>query len=153
MRSCAAVRGVLLSATFDTMFEFGPDGAWLDQLAVRELPLPRAGTRTWPADPGRIVAVDLRDGTTARGKPLAWARSSGGWACLLIWACKRRHVLGARRHARWGWYLYDKEHLRDEPDIYAGRPGASFGVRYLPGYEAALAEARAALAELAAPRR
>src|SRR6266545_3900783 len=89
----------------------------------------------------------------APGKPLAWARSSGGWACLLIWACKRRHVLGARRHARWGWYLYDKEHLRDEPDIYAGRPGASFGVRYLPGYEAALAEASAALAELAAPRR
>jgi len=134
------------------MLEYGPDGLWLDQLAAAELPPPPAGTPTWPADPGRIVLVAVRDGSTARGKPIAWARCGRGWACLLIWPSARRHVLGRRRHARWGWYVYDPAVVRAEPDIYAGKPGASFGARFLPGFDKALAEARAALAGLSGPQ-
>jgi hypothetical protein len=125
------------------VFEFGPDGHWLNQLAVPELPPPPAGAKIWRADPGRIVEADLRDGTATHGKPLARARSRRGWACLLIWASARRDVLGSRPHARWGWYLYDPAHIRDAPDIYAGKPGDSYGARFLPGFEEILAEARA----------
>jgi hypothetical protein len=132
------------------VFEFGPGGPWLDQLAAAELPPPPAGTRIWPADPGRIVDVDLDNGTTTQGKPVAWARCRPGWACLIIWASARQNVLGQRKHARWGWYLYDKAHIRDEPDIHAGKPGDSFGPRYLPGYETTLAEAQASLTALVA---
>lgn len=57
----------------------------------------------------------------------------------------RRNVLGIRRHARWGWYVYDPQHLRKEPDPYAGSPGDSYSARFLPGFEVTLAEARAAL--------
>ncbi|MGE5290743.1 MAG: hypothetical protein ACM3ML_26840 [Micromonosporaceae bacterium] len=57
----------------------------------------------------------------------------------------RRNVLGIRRHARWGWYVYDPGYLRAEPDPYADSPGDSYGARFLPGFEVTLAEARAAL--------
>ena len=127
------------------MFEFGPDGGWLDELAAAELPPPPPGTRTWRARPDRIVEARLRDGGTAVGKPVAWARCGPGWACLLIGASRRAGVAGARPQARWGWYAYDPDGIRARPDAYAGRPGASFAQRYLPGFADALAEARGAV--------
>ncbi len=56
-------------------------------------------------------------------------------------------MVGARRRARWGWYLYDPAYVRDKPDIYAGKPGASYGARFLPGFEETLAEAYTMLGE------
>jgi len=135
------------------VFEYGPGGPWLDELATPELPQPPTGTRTWPADPGRIVQVALHDGTTRHGKPIAWARCGRGWACLIIWPSTQRHVLGRRQHARWGWYVYDPAYFRGEADIYADKPGDSYGARFLPGFEETLAETRAALAELPGPER
>ena len=129
---------------FGYVFEFGPDAQWLDELAATELPPPPSGTRTWRVSPDRIIEARLRAGGTAVGKPVAWARLGPGWACLLIWACRRGGLAGPRPRARWGWYAYDPAGIRTMPDFYAGRPGASFAQRYLPGYEQALAEARAA---------
>jgi hypothetical protein len=89
-------------------------------------------------DPGRIVEVALRDGTARQGKPIAWARYRHGWACLIIWPSARRHVLGRRQHARWGWYVYDPAYMGAELDIYAGKPGDSYGVCFLPGFDETL---------------
>jgi hypothetical protein len=41
--------------------------------------------------------------------------------------------------------------MSDEQDIYAGKPGDSYGTRYLPGLGETLAEVRAALDELCGP--